>query len=104
MTLITRPQLITVTGTVNSAEGDKDPAEWMPSEGSFACTYVRTLITVKHFYDPSIDEAKLEALQEILGSCSNKVWTCDVQPLIQQFYFLLSIFLECETYSVPLFA
>jgi len=30
-------------------------------------------IIFKHFYDLSVDEAKLEALQEILCSCSNKL-------------------------------
>ena len=41
----------------------------MPPEGSYACTYVRAWITVKHFYDLSVDEAEFEALQEILDSC-----------------------------------
>jgi len=66
---LTRPQLIAVTGRVNQAKGDKDPAEWMPPEGSYACTYVRAWITVKHFYDLSIDEAESEALHEILDGC-----------------------------------
>ena len=66
---LTRPQLIAVTGRVNQSKGDKDPAEWMPPEGSYACTYVRAWVTVKHFYDLSVDEAEFTALEEILDSC-----------------------------------
>jgi len=66
---LTRPQLIAVTGRVNQAKGDKDPAEWMP-DSSYACTYVRAWVTVKHYYDLSVDEAEYEALEEVLNSCA----------------------------------
>ena len=59
------PRLIVVT---NNANGDNDPAEWMPPEGSFACTFVRACITVNHFYGLSVYEAEFEALREILDS------------------------------------
>ena len=64
-----RPQLIAVTSRGGQAKLDRDPAEWMPPEGSYACTYVRAWITVKHFYELSVDEAEFKALEEILGSC-----------------------------------
>ena len=66
---LTRPQLIAVTGKVNQEKSDMDPAEWMPPEGSYACTYVRAWITVKHFYGLSVDEAEHDALEEVLSSC-----------------------------------
>ena len=64
-----RPQLIAITGRGYQAKLDRDPAEWMPPEGSYACTYVRAWITVKHFYDLSVDEAEFKALGGILSSC-----------------------------------
>ena len=65
---LTRPQLIAVRG--GQTKLDRDPAEWMPPEISYACTYVRAWITVKHFYDLSVDEAEFKALGEILDSCA----------------------------------
>ena len=66
---LTRPQLIAVTNRSGQVKGDRDPAEWMPPEASFACTYIRAWITVKHFYDLSVDKAEFEALKKVLGSC-----------------------------------
>ncbi|TFK99738.1 hypothetical protein BDV98DRAFT_135147 [Pterulicium gracile] len=66
---LVRPQLIAVTVEVNSSKGDKDPAEWMPPVTSYACTYVRAWIEVKHHYDLSVDEAEKEALEGYLADC-----------------------------------
>jgi len=66
---LTRPQLIAVTDNVNQAKGDKDPAEWMPSVSSYACTYVRAWVQVKYYYDLSVDSAEKSKLTSVLNGC-----------------------------------
>ncbi|CAE6468041.1 unnamed protein product [Rhizoctonia solani] len=66
---VTRPQLLAVTDNVNQSKGDKDPAEWMPPLTSYYCTYVRAWITVKYYYDLSVDSAEKSALTSYLNAC-----------------------------------
>ncbi|MFJ2114166.1 MULTISPECIES: HNH endonuclease family protein [unclassified Streptomyces] len=66
---LTRPQLIAVTDNVNQAKGDKDPANWMPPLTSYACTYVRAWVEVKHYYNLSVDSAEKTALTNTLSGC-----------------------------------
>ncbi|ARZ70327.1 HNH endonuclease family protein [Streptomyces sp. HU2014] len=66
---LTRPQLIAVTDRVNQAKGDKDPAQWMPPLGSYACTYARMWVTVKHHYDLTVDPAEKNKLTSVLSGC-----------------------------------
>ncbi|CAE6438983.1 unnamed protein product, partial [Rhizoctonia solani] len=55
--------------SVNQSKGDKDPAEWMPPLSSYYCTYVRAWITVKYYYDLSVDSAEKSALTSYLNNC-----------------------------------
>ncbi|KAG8749215.1 hypothetical protein FRC14_001595, partial [Serendipita sp. 396] len=66
---LTRPQLIAVTGSVNQAKGDKDPAEWMPPRTAYYCTYIRAWIQVKYYWALSIDQAEYNALYKYLYAC-----------------------------------
>ncbi|MFC4472528.1 HNH endonuclease family protein [Streptomyces xiangluensis] len=66
---LTRPQLIAVTDNVNQSKGDQDPAEWMPSVSSYACTYVRAWVQVKYYYDLSVDSAEKSKLTSVLNGC-----------------------------------
>lgn len=66
---LTRPQLIAVTDNVNQSKGDKDPAEWMPPSASYACTYLRMYVQVKHYYDLAVDSAEKSAIQSKLSGC-----------------------------------
>ncbi|MBB5121167.1 hypothetical protein AF335_01950 [Streptomyces eurocidicus] len=66
---LTRPQLIAVTDRVNQAKGDKDPAQWMPPLASYACTYARMWVTVKHHYDLTVDPAEKNKLTSVLSGC-----------------------------------
>lgn len=66
---LTRPQLVAVTDNLNQSKGDKDPAEWVPPLTSFRCTYARAWVTVKHFYDLTIDSAEKTALTSLLANC-----------------------------------
>jgi len=62
-------QLIAVTDDVNQAKGDQDPAEWMPQETGYHCTYARMWVWVKHTYDMTVDDAEKSALEDVLGGC-----------------------------------
>ena len=66
---VTRPQLLAVTDNVNQSKGDKDPAEWMPSLTSYACTYVRAWVQVKYYYNLSVDTAEKAKLTSVLSGC-----------------------------------
>ncbi|TFK51402.1 hypothetical protein OE88DRAFT_1718855 [Heliocybe sulcata] len=66
---LTRPQLVAVTDNLNESKGDKDVAEWMPPLKSYQCTYVRAWVTVKHYYDLTIDADEKTALQSYLADC-----------------------------------
>ncbi|PSJ25902.1 hypothetical protein B7P34_25735 [Streptosporangium nondiastaticum] len=66
---LTRPQLIAVTDRVNQEKGDKDPAQWMPPLNSYACTYARMWVTVKHYYKLTVDSAEKDKLAAVLKGC-----------------------------------
>ncbi|MFF4757272.1 HNH endonuclease family protein [Streptomyces sp. NPDC001292] len=66
---LTRPQLIAVSASSNRSKGDKDPAEWMPTQTSYRCTYVRAWVQVKYYYNLSVDTAEKSALQNYLAVC-----------------------------------
>jgi hypothetical protein len=63
------PELWAVTDNVNQAKGDKDPAEWQPSRSAFRCTYARSWIQVKWYYDLSVNTAEKSALTSMLNTC-----------------------------------
>ncbi|KAJ7576007.1 hypothetical protein C8J56DRAFT_826993 [Mycena floridula] len=66
---LTRPQLVAVTDNLNESKGDKDIAEWVPPLASYVCTYVRAWVTVKHFYNLTIDSAEKAAITSYLAKC-----------------------------------
>ncbi|KAJ7643710.1 hypothetical protein FB45DRAFT_895861, partial [Roridomyces roridus] len=66
---LTRPQLVAITDNLNESKGDKDPAGFVPPLASYVCTYIRAWITVKHFYDLTIDSAEKTALTNYINKC-----------------------------------
>ncbi|KZV75740.1 hypothetical protein PENSPDRAFT_646793 [Peniophora sp. CONT] len=65
---LTRPQLVAVTDNLNESKGDKDPANWLPPLTSFQCEYARAYISVKHYYDLTVDSAEKTALSNVLNN------------------------------------
>ncbi|WP_158299779.1 proprotein convertase P-domain-containing protein [Glycomyces paridis] len=63
---INSPQLWIATTSANSSKSDYDPAEWMPSNASVRCDYVKAWIHVKSLYDLTVDSAEKSALQSHL--------------------------------------
>jgi len=60
---ISSPQLWIATTSINSAKGDKDPAEWMPPNTSVRCDYVKAWTHVKYLYDLKVNAAEKSAIQ-----------------------------------------
>ncbi|MEU6246028.1 HNH endonuclease family protein [Glycomyces sp. NPDC047010] len=60
---ISSPQLWIATTSANSSKSDYDPAEWMPTNTSVRCDYVKAWTHVKYLYDLTIDSAEKSAIQ-----------------------------------------
>jgi hypothetical protein len=65
---INSPQLWIATTSANSSKGDKDPAEWMPTNTSVRCDYVKAWTHVKYLYDLSVNSAEKTAIQSQLDT------------------------------------
>lgn len=65
---INSPQLWVASRSANSSKGSYDPAEWMPSNSSVRCDYVKAWINVKYRYDLAVDSAEKSALQSHLNN------------------------------------
>jgi len=65
---VSSPQLWIATTSVNSAKGDKDPAEWMPPNTSVRCDYVKAWTHVKYLYGLSVNSAEKTAIQSAFNT------------------------------------
>ncbi|MFB8765867.1 GmrSD restriction endonuclease domain-containing protein [Nocardiopsis alba] len=61
-------QLWLATPSSNGAKGDKDPSEWMPTNTSVHCDYVKSWIDVKHRYDLTITSTEKSSLNGTLDT------------------------------------
>ena len=62
--------LIAVTASTNRSKGARDPAEWMPPNGNYACTYLAAWITVKARWGLSVDQTEYDFLAgQLAGPC-----------------------------------
>lgn len=62
------PQLWIASRSSNSSKSSFDPAEWMPSNTSVRCDYVKAWIHVKYLYDLAVDSAEHSALQSHMST------------------------------------
>ncbi|MFA7767785.1 hypothetical protein [Streptomyces sp. NRRL S-448] len=53
----------------NRSTADKDPAEWLPSDGSYHCTYAATWVGTKLRWDLAVDVDERQALLSLAGDC-----------------------------------
>ncbi|MFJ3832807.1 hypothetical protein ACIPWI_33370 [Streptomyces sp. NPDC090046] len=53
----------------NRSRADKDPAEWLPSDGSYHCTYAATWVGAKLRLDLAVDEAERQAPLGLAEDC-----------------------------------
>ena len=57
--------LISVTGASNRSKSDRDPAEWMPSNKDYQCTYIANWVSIKIRWSLTVDEKELAAIKSI---------------------------------------
>jgi len=61
--------LIAVTGSSNRSKSDQDPADWMPTNKSYACEYIANWVEIKVRWSLSIDAKEKAALISNLKGC-----------------------------------
>lgn len=61
--------LLAVQGQANQDKGDSPPAQWMPSNGAFACQYAMQFIAVMRGYALPLDQASADVLRQAAGTC-----------------------------------
>ncbi len=65
--------LIAVTASTNRSKSDRDPAEWLPPDTSYRCTYAKTWVATKWRWKLTVDTAEKRALTRILKTdCGSK--------------------------------
>ncbi|KAF9769182.1 hypothetical protein IL306_013415 [Fusarium sp. DS 682] len=60
---------IVITDNVNQAKSDKSPDAWKPPLTSFYCTYAKSWIQVKTYWELTITSAEKTALGSMLDYC-----------------------------------
>ncbi len=65
--------LVGVTDSVNSAKGDKDLAEWLPTYDR--CRYLREYVAVKIRWRLSVNSGEKTAMQDLSAGCTNSTIT-----------------------------
>lgn len=63
--------LIAVTGASNRSKSDQDPAEWMPTNKSYACEYLINWVSIKVRWNLSVDKTEKAFIATNLKSCKN---------------------------------
>jgi hypothetical protein len=61
--------LIAVSASTNRSKGDRDPAQWLPPNKAYKCTYAVTWVQVKYRWSLTIDPKEEKALKSALASC-----------------------------------
>ncbi|MFE5887178.1 HNH endonuclease family protein [Streptomyces hydrogenans] len=72
--------LIAVTAASNRSKADKDPAEWLPTDATYHCTYAATWVGTKLRWDLASDEAERDALLGLAEDCATTVVSYEPAP------------------------
>ncbi|WP_150245335.1 HNH endonuclease family protein [Nocardiopsis quinghaiensis] len=62
------PQLWAVTVSSNSSKGDKDPSQWMPTNRSIHCDYVKSWVNVKHRYGLTVTPSEKSSIRSTINT------------------------------------
>lgn len=61
--------LMASQASANRSKGDRNAAEWLPTNKTFRCQYVATQIGVKKKYSLSVTAAERDAMKRVLQTC-----------------------------------
>jgi len=62
--------LIAVDLSANRSKGSRDPAEWLPPNRAFHCTYVRLWRRVKTIWGLAMDRDEVAVIARVLSRCA----------------------------------
>lgn len=65
--------LIAVSAASNRSKSDKDPADWLPTDHSYHCTYAATWVGTKLRWDLALDDAERQALLNVAEGCPTTI-------------------------------
>ena len=63
--------LIAVSASSNRSKSDQDPAEWLPPNTHYWCTYATNWIAVKYRWSLALDRAEKLKLRSLVVNCGN---------------------------------
>ncbi|MFD0272245.1 HNH endonuclease family protein [Streptomyces sp. NPDC127106] len=72
--------LIAVSAASNRSKSDKDPAQWLPSDGSYHCTYAATWVGTKLRWNLAADDAERHALLGLAEDCPTTTVVYETAP------------------------
>ncbi|MFD3612163.1 HNH endonuclease family protein [Streptomyces atroolivaceus] len=72
--------LIAVSAASNRSKSDKDPAQWMPTDASYHCTYAATWVATKLRWDLAVDDVERQALLGTAEDCSGTTVSYEFAP------------------------
>jgi hypothetical protein len=61
--------LIAVTGSSNRSKSDQDPADWIPTNKAYLCTYIENWVSIKVRWNLTIDAKEKAALINDIKGC-----------------------------------
>lgn len=72
--------LIAVSAASNRSKADKDPAQWMPTDGTYHCAYAATWVGTKLRWELAVDDAERQALLGTAEDCAGTTVTYEPVP------------------------
>jgi len=65
--------LIAVSASANRSKGDRDPADWLPTDQAFQCDYVRAWVIAKGYWRLAMDNREINTVYYVLADCEQPV-------------------------------
>ena len=66
--------LMATSAKANRSKGDKDAANWLPSNEKFWCKYVIKQVQIKNKYSLNVSVDEKSAIENVLDTNCNKNW------------------------------
>ena len=65
--------LIPVSASANRSKGDRDPANWLPTNTAYHCQYIDRWVALKETWRLTMDYAEHQAVMDIQDDCGSNV-------------------------------
>ncbi|WP_323189374.1 DUF1524 domain-containing protein [Kitasatospora sp. NBC_00240] len=64
--------MIAVTAKSNRSKADKAPADWLPTNTGYRCTYLADRTAVKTRWGLTVDQREADALHRLAADCTDE--------------------------------